>query len=309
MKWRSSLMLLILCGSLAMLGCSSQYLTAGKVYLQQNDFEAAEEQFRKALEANPNDAEAHIWLGRTYAQQKEYVAASRELDMALEIDPGKMDAYRKEPQIYWAIYQNAGIELNSAGDYTGAKDRFLRALEIDATRASTKEALGLVGVNHAVELIAAEDYEGALAELGEAIGVYAALERAHFLKGVCLMNLDRREEAKGAFEEAVVLDPGDRDSYFNLGLIHILLGEHEDAILAFQKVIGLDETDAEGWSYLGLAYVNAEEYTAAIQALERAIELDPTSPTSYNNLGIAYSKMGMQDRAFEAFKRAEELME
>jgi tetratricopeptide (TPR) repeat protein len=308
MKRRFSLMLLILGGSLAMLGCSSQYLTAGKVYLQQNEYEAAEEQFRKALEANPNDAEAHIWLGRTYAQQKEYGAASRELDIALEIDPGKMDAYRKEPQIYWAIYQNAGIELNTAGDYVKAKDRFLRALEIDATRASTKEALGLVGVNHAVELIGAGDYEGALSELSEAIGRYAALERAHFLKGVCLMNLDRREEAKEAFEEAVALDPKDRDSYFNLGLLHILLDEHEDAIAAFQKLIELDETDAEGWSYLGLAYVNVEEYSAAIQALQRAIELDPTNPTSYNNLGIAYSKMGMQNEAFAAFKRAEELM-
>ena len=98
-------------------GCASKnpYITGGIIDLQSNRTKDAIEQFQKAIEIEPQNSDGYIWLGKAYADQKKYNAACVEFDRALEIDPAKKENLMKEQDYYWAIYLNAGIDLQSFG--------------------------------------------------------------------------------------------------------------------------------------------------------------------------------------------------
>lgn len=62
--------------------------------------------------------------------------------------------------------------------------------------------------------------------------------------GVVLYNLDKPEEARGAFEKAMALDPDDFRSRFNLGLLYKhALNQPDKAAEFFRAVIASDKTD------------------------------------------------------------------
>jgi Tfp pilus assembly protein PilF len=54
------------------------------------DFQGAEEEFRKAIQLNPNYATAHQWLAELYAGFEKYALAHEEIRKAIELDPHAM---------------------------------------------------------------------------------------------------------------------------------------------------------------------------------------------------------------------------
>ena len=77
----------LLLGMLVLFGCQSKELTSAKVYIQQDDWEKAEEQLKLAVELYPNDAEAHRWLGEAYARNNDFVKMNEEFEASLAIAP------------------------------------------------------------------------------------------------------------------------------------------------------------------------------------------------------------------------------
>jgi Tfp pilus assembly protein PilF len=67
------------------------YFACGVLYIGLKDGWKAREEFKKAVEINPNNAEAHYELGWLYASyEPEY--AKNELKKAIELDPNLKDA-------------------------------------------------------------------------------------------------------------------------------------------------------------------------------------------------------------------------
>lgn len=58
--------------------------------------------------------------------------------------------------------------------------------------------------------------------------------------GVCLVNLQKQEQARIIFEKLLTLDPANVDGCYELGLIHLGLGNSARAIGLLEKVIQLD---------------------------------------------------------------------
>ena len=99
---------------LVLAGCggrrSEQYREQGDIYLRQNDTEKAEEQYRKALEANPSNAKAHFGLGRILevrGKPDEALASYRE---AIASYPEFTDAYIEAAKLLLARGDDTGAE-------------------------------------------------------------------------------------------------------------------------------------------------------------------------------------------------------
>ncbi len=76
-----------------------EYYRTGYVYFSQGNYERAQEEYRKALELDPQYVEARYWLGKTLEQMGRIREALQEWQMVLSLVPRHRDAFQK-----WRAY-------------------------------------------------------------------------------------------------------------------------------------------------------------------------------------------------------------
>jgi tetratricopeptide (TPR) repeat protein len=92
----------------------------GDVYARQGDLSKAAEEFKKAIEINPNYADAWHNLGNTYGQMKQTDLAIESYKKALIINP-----------TLWQSYQNLAAIYFDLGQFDLATENLKKALEIN----------------------------------------------------------------------------------------------------------------------------------------------------------------------------------
>ncbi|MFN2120506.1 MAG: tetratricopeptide repeat protein, partial [Anaerolineales bacterium] len=147
-------------------------------------------------------------------------------------------------------------------------------------------------------------------------------------KGNNLFNEGRYDEASGAYNRAIQMDPTYGVPYSNLALTHLTQGQYAEAIRCFQKSIEYLKSDRDkalSWNGLGNAYRGMGDYAHAVAAYRQAADLDPDTSgirdgannnqssevpangQTWLGLGEALLSSGAADRAIAAFKKAIEL--
>ena len=86
---------------------------------QQGKWNAAIPQFERALQLNPDSAEAHNNLGLALAQQKKWDAAIAHYERALQLNPDSAETH-----------QNLGVALAAQGKLDEAMQHFQQALKL-----------------------------------------------------------------------------------------------------------------------------------------------------------------------------------
>ncbi|HUG97974.1 MAG TPA: tetratricopeptide repeat protein [Gammaproteobacteria bacterium] len=106
----------------------------GLLAIEQGRLEDADASLRRALELDPNLVDARYWL-TTYLQEAgRHEEAERELQTALQIDP-----------LHPLLNTSLGLRYWGRGDYAGARERFLRVLELP--RPTIEPYVRLVALN------------------------------------------------------------------------------------------------------------------------------------------------------------------
>ena len=71
------------------------YTYLGNVYFQKNEFQVAEEYYRKAINKDPENADAYNNLAWLYFTKKEQLEEAEQLVLkAMELNPSKKDVYQ-----------------------------------------------------------------------------------------------------------------------------------------------------------------------------------------------------------------------
>jgi tetratricopeptide (TPR) repeat protein len=143
--------------------------------------------------------------------------------------------------------------------------------------------------------------------------------------GNAAFNRGAFDEAIGAYNSAIQVDPTFGAPYSNLALTYLTQGQFAEAILLYQKSIELLDSDKDkalSWNGLGNAYRCIDDYTNAVAAYQRAAELDPETSgireqvedyrlgqtprnaQAWNDLGELFLQTGSLDKAADAFGKA-----
>ncbi len=101
------------------------YLSEGQTYLNEKDFERAEEAYAKALELNPNIIQAHSALGYIYALQGKLQEALEENLKVLQLAPNDYATHKNLAMIYQQLgrLEEAIAEAETALESAPESDR------------------------------------------------------------------------------------------------------------------------------------------------------------------------------------------
>jgi tetratricopeptide (TPR) repeat protein len=126
-------------------------------------------------------------------------------------------------------------------------------------------------------------------------------------QGVALAREGRFPEAIATLEQALLIDPTNRDAHYNLAVACHNAGDQRRAIQEFQTVLRNEPDAADARKGLGLAQLALRDPGAAA-SLRAALELVPNDPVAQLGLGRAYMYAGNPRKALGPLKRANELL-
>ncbi len=79
------------------------------------------------------------------------------------------------------------------------------------------------------------------------------------------------EEAKAYYSKSLDLDPGNPDTWYNLGIVLRDLGDYHGAIAAFNETARIQPGDADVWEKIGVLYLLIQNEDAGREAYNRSL--------------------------------------
>lgn len=112
--------------------------------------------------------------------------------------------------------------------------------------------------------------------------------------------------ARTTFNNALVIDPGNKFALFNLGVIEQSEGRPKVAIEFYDKALKSDPSYTPAL-YNKAILLEPDDLAAAVALYEQILTVDPEASTTYLRLSFAYDTLGQPDKAEEARQKAVEL--
>jgi non-specific serine/threonine protein kinase len=188
-----------------------------------NEAEAAS---KKALELDPELAEAHAASGLAFALRKDFANSHREYERAIQLDP----------KLYEAYYFYART-LFQSGDLTRAAEMYEQAARLNPDDYQAVSLLVAVyhGLGREVE---AESTERRALRLTEKhIEIHPDDARALYLGAGILVRMGDHKRGFEWARRALEIDPEETSILYNVACVYSLLGRTEEAISCLEKVM------------------------------------------------------------------------
>ena len=198
-----------------------------------------------------------------------------------------------------AAYLTLGEALEVQGDPTGARDAYVKVLELDPRSAVAHGYLGQLYAEYWWLDEAVEHYQQALKIKPDWTEVYYNLGNVFQKQG----NL---AAAVGSYHQAIALQPNYADAYYNLGVVFDQQNELAAAVESYTKVIAIAPKYVKAYSNLGCTLVKQGKFTEAIAIYQKGIAIQPNWAILYNNLGQVLLEE-KPEKAILAYHKAIEL--
>ena len=303
--------------------CGSAESTSAKLYMQQHQYDKAEDALEKQVAKYPDDEEAWFMLGQVRIELKKYLEANKAYDKALSIS----DVHKKEitnnKMFYWGHFLNAGVEAYNDGRTTPAKYDsaivdFESAIQFEPDSATTYHYLALAQLAKGEEDKAVGSLEQALQRkpgYGDALKILAGiyLSRAND-------KLDAKDQAgaKANFRKAAELYEAAHKSYpdrieYISQLIDIYqkLDQEEKSLALTRDALARDPNNRAFIYVYGEFLLKQNKFDQSVEQLKKVADKKPDSVdviyTNANyNLGVAYQNWGVNMKEAAEKKLEEE---
>ena len=221
----------------------------GEVYSSLGNHKNAIASYNRAIEVEPNYAEAYNNLGVTLNKLGRNEEAITSLNRAIDLWPNYAEAYN-----------NLGKVLIDFGEYKEAVANLNQAIKLWPDYAGAYNNLG-----NALENLS--KYEEAISSYNKAIELNPDDAGTHNNLGNALKGLGKYEEAISSYNKAIELNPNEAGTHNSLGNALKHLGKYEEAIKIYSKALEFQSNS--GGSKLGLSktYRELGDFNKAINVL------------------------------------------
>ena len=272
------------------LGCSrdprvraAESVANGDAYLASRKLNEAVIEYKRAIQARPDWAEAHYKLAKTYDAQGDPVNAYKEYAWTGDLDPSNIDAQLQ-----------AGTLLLAAGELSAARTRAELALQVAPDSAPAHILLGNA-------LSGLKEPEAAIKQIEQALSLdpsyapaWTALGAAEFLGGT-------RERAGEAFKKAVELAPRSIEARLALANYDWARGELASAEHTLLGALAVDPKSAAVHRTLAFFFLSTRRTSDA----EPHFQALTSEPGGRLALADYYMGVGKRDRAMSVLREVE----
>ncbi len=130
------------------------------------------------------------------------------------------------------------------------------------------------------------EYSQAEVDFEEAVKKHPDSESAQYYLGRSLLAQNKAAEALSHFEKAVVLDPGDADYHFWLGITYGELGDVKAEEMSYERALRHNRHHLQARLYLGHVRLKNGNLRQAIEAYDAVLTEQPTNPAALYNRAL-----------------------
>ena len=284
------------------------------------NFDAAIDNFKRAIKINPSYAEAYNNMGNTLKEQGDLKAAIDSYEQALKIKPDYALAYNNMGNVFYKqgdlgaainhyrqalkinpsyieAYTNMGLAQQEKGDLVAALDSHNQALEI-------KPDYAYACYNAGNTLKEQGDIAGALDSYRRALKINPDYALAHNNMGNALQEKGDLGAAIDSYRHALKIEPNYVEAYTNMGIVQQKQGDLVAAIGNYQKALKIKPNYAQGHSNMGNALKEKGDLEGAMGSYQQALNIKPDYALAYNNMGNALKDTGALGAALDNYKKA-----
>ena len=259
---------------------------------QKGEYEASIVQWKKALDLNPEDANAHNSLGLALFQTGRLDEALVHFRRAVTIKPAFIQAHC-----------GLGSTLAMKGKTEEAIATLRGAMKIDANYAPLHNDLGMVlaQVGHSDE---------AIEHFRKATQIQPGFTPARSNLGGALAMQGKLVEAAEQFRKALELDPSHTLSYYNLGLVVSSTGKPGEAIRLWREALRLQPDyipalNQVAWALATNPDASIRNGDDAVKLAQRAVQLSGgNDPAILDTLAAAWAEAGKFRQAAKTARTA-----
>lgn len=200
---------------------AARHLAKAEVLFQARQLEAAADEYRRVLAADPNVAMAHHHLGTILAMTNNAGPALDELSMAAKLDP-------QSPE----VLSDLGFTYQTLGYNDQACKAYEQSLSLEPRQ--TEAAINLSNIYCSTGRM-----QDAIAVLSQAVQNNPSSARAHNNLGT-LYSLDgKTTPALYEFQKAIQLQPNMASAHYGLGTVLLQTKQYAQSISEFKQALAL----------------------------------------------------------------------
>jgi tetratricopeptide (TPR) repeat protein len=290
------------------------YFEAGKLDDPASDLDAIGA-YQKALEIDPNDAQAWAELARIQTYSSSLQSSDQErlarLQEALASIKKGVDLAPDDSTVY-AIYALV-LDWNASSNLISAKERetYLIQAEGAANRAyllDPENALALAF--YAEVLLDQQKLDQAIQYAEQAVLKAPELMDTHRVYATVLETYGNYRDAILEYQKASEINPNLTFLVLRIGLVYRHLQQYQQALDYFAKAVSVNEQlgvrDPLPYIAIAKTYAQQGEFFIASRNAEKALLFDPTSANGYGQLGMIYVQARNYESALPALRCAVE---
>lgn len=221
-------------------------------YADLGNYEQAFDDFRQAIDIDPDYEQAYYNRGETYFQMAEYDNAFADFNQAININSDYAKAYYGRGNVY-----------RERGQFREALQDYNRAIELNPNFADAYYSRGYVYQN-------VGDMENALKNYSLAIKFDSSHANAYNNRGTIYQRRRDYGKAIAVFNRAIEVDPKYLTAYNNRANTYALLGNYNRAISDYNQILKFDPKRATAYRDRAVSYFYLQRYETAWSDIMKA---------------------------------------
>jgi len=266
------------------------YFTLGRIHNDSGNHDLAVEEFQRALDLDPRNADALNGMAYGYESAGRIAEAEATYKKAVALRPD-----------YWDGYNTLGLFYHRQRRPDDAIAQLRHAVELtpDNPAAYNNLATAYFDTGRPQDLVLAEKALRKSIELGPTYNAFTNL-------GYLYLKQERYAESAEMTRKALQLNDKDFIVWENLECAYQWLGDNHKAAMAREKAVVLLEQaaksnprDSQVQSHLACQYGGEHQRDKALARVEAALALAPDDPDVLSNVSDTYEELGDHRRAIQ----------